>query len=139
MPFCKIKEITGFATSTANDIWRYAIKNARQARVTGDDPDDVRLSLPELIASSNLDANPRSGRPSLLNNKAKDKLIEFVKKNFETRRMTIQDIGREDGFAHVSDTTIYRALLDRGIRAYHEEFKIILKEEKKKKRLVSWL
>lgn len=137
MPFYKIKEITGVATSTANDIWRHAIKNARQARVTGDDPDDIPLSLPELIASSNLDANPRSGRPSLLNNEDKDRLIEFVKKSFETRRMTIRDIRREAGFAHVSDTTIYRALLDRGIRAYHEEFKIILKEENKKKRLVS--
>jgi len=50
--------------------------------------------------------------------------------------MTLKDLRREAGYTHVSDTTIYCALLERGIRAYHEEFKIILKEENKKTRLV---
>ena len=103
--------------------------------MTGEDSDDITLSLPELIASSNLDANPRSSRPSLLNSEDKDRLIECVKKTFETRRMTIQDIQQKAGLTHVSDRTIYRSLLDRGIRACHEEFKIILKEENKKKDL----
>lgn len=139
MPFKQIGEITGVAGSTANDIWRHAIKNAHQARVTSDEHDNHPLSLQELIASSVLDPNPRPGRPRLLSAEDKDKLVEFVKKDFESRRMTLHDLRREAGFLHISDSTIYRALSDRGIYAYHEEFKIILKEENKKKRLVSYI
>jgi len=117
MPFHKIKEITGVAASTANNIWRHAVKNARQARVTSDESNNYPLSLEELITSSALDANPRSGRPRPLDIEDKDKLIGFVKKNFETRRMTLKDLRRVAGYTHVSDTTIYRALLERGIRA----------------------
>jgi len=80
MPFHKIKEITGVAASTANDIWRHAVKNARQARVTSDESNNHPLSLQELITSSALDANPRSGCPRLLDTEDKDKLIGFVKK-----------------------------------------------------------
>jgi len=92
MPFHKIKEITGVAASTANDIWRHAVKNARQARVTSHESNNHPLWLQELITSSALDANPRSGRAQLLDTEDKDKLIGFVKKNFETRRITLKDL-----------------------------------------------
>ncbi|RPB00791.1 hypothetical protein L873DRAFT_1804529 [Choiromyces venosus 120613-1] len=76
----------------ANDIWCHAVKNARQARVTSDESDNPPLSLQELIASSALDVDPHPGRPRLLDTEDKDKLIEFVKKNFQTRRMMINDL-----------------------------------------------
>ena len=138
MPFKQIGEITGVAGSTANDIWRHAIKNARQARVTSDELEhnNQPLSLQELIASSALDPNPRPGRPRLLSEEDKDRLVEFVKKDFDSRRLTLHNLRREAGFSHISDSTVYRGLSEQGIYAYHEEFKIILKEENKKKRLV---
>ena len=50
--------------------------------------------------------------------------------------MQMVDIQREAGFPHVSVTTLLRALKERKIGAYHEEFKQILTAENKKLRLV---
>ncbi|RPA96044.1 hypothetical protein L873DRAFT_1811871 [Choiromyces venosus 120613-1] len=88
MPFHKIKEITGVAALTANNIC--------------DESDNHPLSLQELIASSALDADPHPRCPRLLDTEDKDKLIEFVKKNFQTQRMTINDLCREPGYARNS-------------------------------------
>ncbi|RPA97195.1 hypothetical protein L873DRAFT_1771557 [Choiromyces venosus 120613-1] len=49
--------------------------------------------------------------------------------------MRLVDIRRESGLSHVSDTTIWKALRERGIKAYREEFKFILKSENKLQRL----
>jgi hypothetical protein len=97
---------------------------------------DVPLSLPELIAHSALDPKARSGRPAMLSKEDKDRLVVFIKRDFNTRRMKMIDIRREAGFAHVSLTTLRRALAERGIGAYQEEFKPILTAENKEKRLV---
>jgi len=136
--FEKIKEATGVATSTANDIWLHATKNAHEARIiTGiPDPLNTPLSLKELITSSNLDSNTRSGRPALLSKEDKDRLVAFIKRDFNTRRMHMVDIQREAGFPHISISTLLRALKERKIGAYREEFKPILTLENKKIRLV---
>ena len=99
-------------------------------------PVDTPLALAELIPSSALYPNARSGRPGLLSNEDKDRLVLFVKREFDTWRMKMIDIRREAGFLHVSQTTLLRALKERGIGAYQEEFKPILTLENKEKRLV---
>jgi len=196
MTFKKIKDITGVSTSTASDIWRHALANARSARLaqavttvqsapttlpptglpaslaaapsatappstiplplvltvlpptstpaqtsilqsSGAHILDKEFSLIELISASVLDSDPRSGRPPSLSEGDKDKLVTLVKKDFVTRRMTLCDIRREAGLSHVSETTVFRALQERGIGAYPEVFKFILNKENQKKRLVS--
>ncbi|RPA89315.1 hypothetical protein L873DRAFT_1796178 [Choiromyces venosus 120613-1] len=47
------------------------------------------FSLLELIDSKVLDPTPRSGCPEALNEADKDRLVSFVKRGFETRRMTL--------------------------------------------------
>ena len=89
------------------------------------------VTLLELIEPGNLDASKRSGRPPVLTEADKDKLAAFIRTGFETRRMALTDIKRESGFGHVSNQTISRALEDRGIGQYREEFKFILKSENK--------
>jgi len=90
----------------------------------------------ELISASVLDSAPRSGRPTCMTEEDKNELVKFVKKDFTTRRMTLCDIRREAGLSHVSDSSVYRALQERGIGAYQEVFKFILNKENQKKRLV---
>ena len=97
---------------------------------------DKEFNLIELISASVLDSDARSGRPTVLSEGDKDKLVKLVKKDFVTRRMTLCDIRREAGWSHVSDTTVFRALQQRGIGAYPEVFKFILNKENQKKRLV---
>ena len=195
MTFKKIEDITGVSTSTASDIWRHALANARTARravtpvapvpttfpptpppaslsasrsgttlaaqctisqdlvLTGPAPtstsaqtsipgsssypiSDKEFSLIELISASVLDSDARSGRPTVLSEDDKDKLVKLVKKDFVTRRMMLCDIRREAGLSHVSETTVFRALQQRRIGAYPEVFKFILNKENQKKRLV---
>ena len=68
----------------------------------------------------------------------KDHLVNTVKKDFSSRRMKLVDIRREAGLSHVGDGTVFRALVSRGIHAYHEEFKPILGPEHRLNRLVSF-
>ena len=89
------------------------------------------------LKASVLDPAPCSGRPRLLTKSDKDTLIQFVKSGFVSRRLTLRDIRRESGFTHVSDSTVFRALAERGIHAYREVFKFILSAENKIKRVVS--
>ncbi|RPB05353.1 hypothetical protein L873DRAFT_1785580 [Choiromyces venosus 120613-1] len=132
--FKKIREATGVAISTAHDIWQHASANAQEARDVTYPLDllNTPLLLSELIQSSNLDSDARSGRPALLSKEDKDRLIAFIKRDFDTRRMQMIDIQREAGFSHVSVTTLLRALKERKVGAYHEEFKPILTAENKK-------
>ncbi|RPA94399.1 hypothetical protein L873DRAFT_1747136, partial [Choiromyces venosus 120613-1] len=132
--FKKIREATGVAISTAHDIWQHASANAQEARDVTYPLDllNTPLLLSELIQSSNLDSDARSGRPALLSKEDKDRLIAFIKRDFDTRRMQMINIQREAGFSHVSVTTLLRALKERKVGAYHEEFKPILTAENKK-------
>ena len=98
---------------------------------------DKEFSLIELISASVLDSDPRSGHPPSLSEADKDKLVKLVKKDFVTPRMTLCDICREAGISHVSETTVFRALQERGIGAYPEVFKFILNKENQKQLLVS--
>jgi len=73
-----------------------------------------------------------------LTEEEKDHLVNTVKKDFSSRRMKLVDIRREAGLSHVGDGTVFRALVSRGIHAYHEEFKPILGPEHRLNRLVSF-
>jgi len=83
-----------------------------------------------------LDPKTRAGRPPILTAADKDQLVKTVKTGFKTRRMKLIDIRQEAGLGHVSDASAFRALIERGIHAYREEFKPILDSENKAKRLV---
>jgi transposase len=100
------------------------------------EPQYAELSLQELIAAEVLDPKKRIGRPETLTEAEKDHLVATVKRDFKTRRMRLVDIHREAGLTHVSDTTVFRALHERKIKAYREEFKFILSSDNKQIRLV---
>jgi transposase len=100
------------------------------------EPQYAELSLQELIAAEVLDPKKRIGRPETLTEAEKDHLVATVKRDFKTRRMRLVDIRREAGLTHVSDTTVFRALHERKIKAYREEFKFILSSDNKQIRLV---
>ena len=89
------------------------------------------LSFLDLISAKALDSRCRSGRPQALSSTEKDSLVGFIKRDLTTRRMVLVDIRRESGLFHVSDTTIWKALNERGIKPYREEFKFIVKSENK--------
>ncbi|PUU76137.1 hypothetical protein B9Z19DRAFT_1066867 [Tuber borchii] len=142
--FRKIEDITGGSTSSASDIWRPALANARSTRLpaktivavltalsppalpasvcaapsattlpaiaypsimlqglvlsvllsssttpqtsipgsTGSLISDKEFRLVELISASVLDSDSRRGRSPALSERAKDKLVKLVKKNF---------------------------------------------------------
>jgi len=113
-------------------------KSASEARKAAGVPGplDAPCPLAEFITSSALDPKARSGRPGLLSKEDKDRLVLFVKRDFDTRRMKIIDIRCEAGFLHVGQRTLLRALKELGIGAYQEEFRPILTPENKEKRLV---
>ena len=135
--YVKIKELTSIPTSTANDIWRHAVENARKARHDAGQHVQEPIGLLELVEAKCLYPNPRPGRPEVLTEEDKDRLVETVKRNFASCRMKLLDIRRQAGLSHVGDGTVFRALTSRGIHAYHEEFKPILGPEHKLNRLVS--
>ena len=91
----------------------------------------------DLIAADILNPNTRSGRPTSLTLEEKKHLVVTVKMSFTTRRMRLVDLRREASLSHVSDSTVFRALHEHGLKAYHEEFKFILSAENKAERLVS--
>ena len=97
--------------------------------------DKDKISLCELLSKDCLDKKPRSGRPKALTDTEIDYLVLTVKCDFRTRRMCLVDIRRESGLSHVSNSTIWKALPSRGIKAYKEKFKFILKSENKVVRL----
>jgi len=49
------------------------------------------------------------------------------------------DIWCEAGLSHVGDRTVFPALAPRGIHAYHEEFKPILRLEQRLNQFVTYL
>ena len=97
--------------------------------------DRNKISLCKLLSKDCLDRKPRSGRPKALTNAEIDHLVLTVKSNFRTRRMCLVNIRREARLGHVSDSTVWKALRSRGIKAYREMFKFILKSENKVVRL----
>ena len=97
--------------------------------------DRNKISLCELLSKDCLDRKPRSGRPKALTDAEIDHLVLTVKSTFRTRQMWLVDIRREAGLGHVSDSTVWKALRSRGIKAYREMFKFILKSENKVVRL----
>jgi transposase len=96
----------------------------------------AELSLLDLLAPDVLDPNKRTGRPPALTEAEKDHLVAIVKRDFKTRRMRLVDLRRESGLTHVSDSTILKALHERKLKAYREDFKFILSSENKQIRLV---
>jgi hypothetical protein len=94
------------------------------------------LDLLDLLSADVLDADKRSGQPEILTKAEKDRLVATVKRDFKTRRMRLVDIRREARLSHVSDSTVFKALRERGLKAYKEEFKFILNAENKQIRLV---
>jgi transposase len=96
----------------------------------------AEFDLRELLSADVLNPNKRSGRPEVLTEEEKDRLVATVKRDFKTRRMRLVDLRREAGLSHVSDQTVLNALHERKLKAYREEFKFILTENNKKIRLV---
>jgi len=97
--------------------------------------DRDNISLCELLAKDCLDKKPRSGCPKALTDEEINHVVLTVKHDFCTRRMCLVDIRREAGLSHISDSTIWKTRRSRGIRAYKELFKFILKSENKVIRL----
>ena len=113
------------------------MRNAQKRRIQEEQDHLSRsFSLLELISAKVLDPNVQSGRPAALTENEKDNLIDFVKRNFMTRRMKLVDIRQEAGLSHVCNGTVFSALVERGLGAYREEFKFILSPESKTQRLV---
>jgi len=100
---------------------------------------DTGFSFLDLISAKSIDSKQRSGWPQALSESEKDSLVEFIKQDFTRRQMSLVDIRRESGLSHVSDTTFWKALKQRGIKAYREKFKFILKSENKLRRLCQCL
>jgi hypothetical protein len=96
----------------------------------------AELSLQQLIAADVLDPKKRTGRPQALTKAWKDHLVATVKRDFKTRRMRLVDLRRQAGLSHVSDATVLKALHERGLKAYREEFTFILSSENKQISLV---
>lgn len=92
-------------------------------------PEPEELLLLALLDTECLDANKRTGRPKRLLPEEKERLIQFVHKSWETRRMSIVDIQQRTGLGHACRSTIHNALAEAGIKAYVEEFKFILDED----------
>ncbi|RPB04331.1 hypothetical protein L873DRAFT_1840425 [Choiromyces venosus 120613-1] len=120
-------------TVSEADCWGFGMlrleSNAETIR------ESAKFSFLDLISEKSIDSKPHSGRPAALLTEEKDALVEFIKQDFTTCRMRLVDIRRESGLSHVSDTTVWKALREQGIKAYREEFKFILKSENKLQRL----
>ena len=137
------KVVLGGASEVASEVMSELALDAvsGRARHRGELSENLsagepELSVVELIASDVLDVTKKPGRPSILSAEEKDRLVACVKRDFHTRRMKLVTIRREAGFDHVSDSTVYRALLERGMKAYREDFEFILTPEKKVIQLV---
>jgi hypothetical protein len=91
------------------------------------------ISLTELLAAAAPDKPP--GQRPKLSQADKDRLISVVKRNWETRHMSLVELQLEAGLSHVSPSTVLKALNERGIKSYREEWKFILKPEDKVNRL----
>ena len=110
MRYQKIKELTGIPTSTLNNIWRHAVENARKVQHEGGLAMKEQIGLLELVEAKCLDPHPWPGRPEVLTEEDKDRLMETVKRNFPSRRMKLVDIRREAGLSHMENGTAFRAL-----------------------------
>ncbi|PUU76654.1 hypothetical protein B9Z19DRAFT_1066496 [Tuber borchii] len=178
MTFKKIEDITGVLTSTtASDIWRHALANARSACLavttttalpTALPPtaslaslsgghsattlpaaalpgsvlsvlppigapalasipssassliSDKEFSLLELISASVLDSDSCSGRPHILSEGNKDRLVKLMKKDFVTWRMTLCDIRREASLSHERQSAEEIVTAASKIQSYNE-------------------
>ncbi|KAA8913099.1 hypothetical protein FN846DRAFT_886784 [Sphaerosporella brunnea] len=97
---------------------------------------EEEVPLGELLAASK--PGVPTGRPPKLTEVDKDELVAIVKRDWATRHMSLVEIKQTAGprFENVSETIILAALHERGIKAYREDFKFILKAEDKLQRLV---
>jgi len=70
------------------------------------------LSLAELLAASG--PGKSTGRPQVLTEEGKDRLVATVKRDFETRRMSPVDLQCEAQLGHACPQPILTALDERG-------------------------
>ena len=87
------------------------------------------LSLVELLSA--VAPDKPTGRPQALTEDEKDHLVATVKRDFETRRMTLVELQCEAGLGHDFLQTILRDLNERGLKCYREEFEFILNADNK--------
>ena len=90
----------------------------------------------DLLKANCLDADQRTGRRKCLSTVEKSRLRSVVRRDWESRRMTLVDLQLEANLGHVSRSTVYKALRSLGYRSYVEEFKFILDEENMQVRMV---
>ena len=89
------------------------------------------LPLTILLSDANLLSAPRSGRPKVLSEAEKDHLVSTVKSNRDTRRLQLSDIQKEASLERVSKGTVLNALHERGLKAYRENKKFMLRADHK--------
>lgn len=101
-------------------------------------PQQPAIPLLELLSQDCLNSHSRSGRPAVLSEVEKKKLVDVARGDFKTRRMRLVDLQREAGLGQICRTTALKALHENGIKAYQEDFKFILTGENKEIRQVKY-
>ncbi|RPA94324.1 hypothetical protein L873DRAFT_1937458 [Choiromyces venosus 120613-1] len=157
MTFKKIHEITGVSSSTASDIWRHALENARNARLTATAPRVTSTASPTCASSTtSLPAPASLPSPTSLPESESDKeftlmelisasILDSAPRSGRPTCMTEEDKNELVKFIKKDFTTRRMTLCDirreaglsheQGIGAYQEVFKFILNKENQKKRL----
>lgn len=86
----------------------------------------IEVSSTDFVKSGNLNPGELLGARRKLTRENIDGLIAFIKQDFNTWRLHLQNIRREIGWGKkVSDTTILKALKSSGISPYWKELKFI--------------
>jgi len=120
--FGLIGENEGFLAEEMNQVeWRRDMRTR--------DKDNISLCV--LLAKDCLNGKPCSEHLNALTDAEIDHLFLTVKRDFRTRRMCLVDMRRGARLSHVSDSTVWKTLRSRRIRAYNlkELFKFILKSK----------
>jgi hypothetical protein len=138
MPFSDITNLTGVPPTTAKDIVKHAVSNARNSL-----PNDVRSLANEEIENyintvackaENVRPKARSGRPDVLTPREIDRLIRHATLNRANRFKKWDVIAMELAINHVSRPTIYKAFHERGYGRYSPRRKTHLTEQQKETR-----
>jgi len=130
-PYREVAESIGLGksgASTVSNIEKAVVRRAKERLGTTERP-----PLHELLRPENLDASThRVGRPPVLTVEDLDRLVATVKKNWDTRHMTLDKLRREADSEHASEASCLLGVHSRGITAHQEAYKFFLTDENKK-------
>lgn len=119
MTFPEIAKQLDMKSSTCAKVFRHTQKQI---------PKEKQKTLSAYLCHESLDPHSRSGRPKILSEEEKTRLVETTKRNRDTRRMSLKDLQQEASLSRVSVQTCLNALHERGIKSYKENLKPILEE-----------